>query len=71
LLVFGITRVVRFNMLGYFLVVAGTSLVAASAKLVSQPDGFYRGNGYAVLLILAGLLAWPLAAWNTRAREEV
>ena len=72
LLVFGITRVVRFNMLGYFLVVAGTSLLAAAAKLVSEPDGFYCGNGYAVLLILAGLLAWPLAAWNTRtARERV
>ena len=72
LLVFGITRIVRFNLLGYFLVVAGTSLLAAAAKLVSQPDGFYRGNGYAVFLILAALLAWPLAAWNTRAaREEV
>jgi uncharacterized membrane protein YccC len=66
LLVFGITRVVRFNMLGCFLVVAGTSLLAAATRLVSQPDGFYRGNGYAVLLILAALLAWPLAAWNKR-----
>jgi hypothetical protein len=73
LLVFGITRVVRFNMLGYFLVVAGTSLLAAASKLVSQSDTFYRGNGYMVLLMLAGLLAWPVAAWNTRAahREEV
>jgi hypothetical protein len=72
LLVFGITRVVRFNMLGYFLVVAGTSLLAAASKLVPQPDRFYRGNGYAVLLILAGLLVWPLAAWNARtAREEI
>ena len=71
LLVFGITRVVRFNMLGYFLVLAGTSLLAAAAKLVSQPDGFYRGNGYAVLLMLAGLLAWPLVARGARgAREE-
>jgi len=71
LLVFGITRVVRFNMLGLFLVVAGTSLIAAAAKLVSQPDAFYRGNGYGVLFILAGLLAWPLAAWGARgAREE-
>jgi membrane protease YdiL (CAAX protease family) len=71
LLVFGITRVVRFNMLGLFLVVAGTSLLAAAAKLVSQPDAFYRGNGYVVLFMLAGLLAWPLAAWGARsAREE-
>jgi hypothetical protein len=71
LLVFGITRVVRFNMLGLFLVVAATSLLAAAAKLVSQPDAFYRGNGYAVLFMLAGLLAWPLTAWGARgAREE-
>jgi hypothetical protein len=53
-------------MLGYFLVVAGTSLLAAASKLISQPDGFYQGNGYAVFLILAGLLAWPLAASNSR-----
>jgi hypothetical protein len=69
LLVFGVTRVVRFNLLGYFLVAAGTSLLAAAAKLVSQPDAFYRGNGYAVLLVLAGLLAWPLAAWRKRDRR--
>jgi membrane protease YdiL (CAAX protease family) len=66
LLVFGIRRVVRFNILGSFLVVAGTSLLAAAAKLVSHPDTFYRANGYVVLLILAGLLAWPLAAWRRR-----
>jgi hypothetical protein len=67
LLVFGIRRVARFNILGSFLVVTGTSLLAAAAKLVSQPDTFYRANGYVVLLILAGLLAWPLAAWRRRA----
>jgi drug/metabolite transporter (DMT)-like permease len=71
LLVFGMTRVVRYNLLGCFLVVAGTSLLATAAKLFSQPEGFYRGNGYAVLLILAGLLAWPLWTWSMRgAREE-
>jgi membrane protease YdiL (CAAX protease family) len=71
LLVFGITRVVRFNMLGYFLVVAGTSLLAAAAKLVSQPDPLYRVNGYAVLLMLAGMLSWPLWTWRMRgARDE-
>jgi hypothetical protein len=70
LLIFGISRVVRFNLLGAFLVVAGTSLLAAAAKLVSQPDAFYRANGYAVLLLLAGLLAWPLAAWSMRAARD-
>jgi hypothetical protein len=70
LLIFGISRVVRFNLLGSFLVVACTSLLAAAAKLVSQPNTFYRGNGYAVLLLLAGLLAWPLAAWSMRAARD-
>jgi membrane protease YdiL (CAAX protease family) len=65
-LVFGVTRVMRFNILGCFLVVAGTSLLAAAAKLVSQPDGYYRANGYAVLFMLIMLLAWPLVAWRGR-----
>jgi hypothetical protein len=69
LLVFGVTRVVRFNLLGYFLVVTGTSLLAAAAKLVSQPDTFYQGNAYAVLVILAGLLVWPLAAMRGASEE--
>jgi membrane protease YdiL (CAAX protease family) len=70
LLVFGMTRVVRFNVLGCLLLVAGISLLAAAAKLVSQPDTFYRANGYAVLLLLVGLLAWPLWAWSKRAARE-
>jgi membrane protease YdiL (CAAX protease family) len=70
LLIFGISRVVRFNLLGSFLVVACTSLLAGAAKLVSQPNTFCRGNGYAVLLLLAGLLAWPLAAWSMRAARD-
>jgi hypothetical protein len=61
--------VVRFNLLGYFLVVTGTSLLAAAAKLVSQPDTFYQGNAYAVLVILAGLLVWPLAAMRGASEE--
>src|SRR5690349_14105151 len=35
-----------------------------AAGLLAQPDGFYRTNGYAVLLALALLFAWPLAAWR-------
>ena len=63
-LVFGVKYVMRFNLLGCFLVVAGTSLVTGAAELLSQPDAFYRTNGYAVLLMLALLFAWPLAAWR-------
>ncbi|HEV2195645.1 MAG TPA: CPBP family intramembrane glutamic endopeptidase [Candidatus Acidoferrum sp.] len=63
-LVFGVRFVMRFNVLGCFLVVAGTSLVTGAAELLAQPVAFYRTNGYAVLLVLALLFAWPLAAWR-------
>jgi hypothetical protein len=63
-LVFGVRRVMRFNLLGCFLVVAGTSLLGDAAELLTQPNSFYRGNGYAVLLALCLLFLWPLAAWR-------
>jgi membrane protease YdiL (CAAX protease family) len=65
-LTFGVQRVMRFNLLGCFLVVAGSSLLAGAAELLTQPDSFYRANGYALLLALALLFAWPLAAWRLR-----
>ena len=65
-LVLGVMRVVRFNMLGYFLIAALTALLAGGSKLVAQPDAFYKVNGYAAFLLLAALLAWPLAAWRER-----
>jgi hypothetical protein len=66
-LVFGVHRVVRFNLLGCFLIVAGTSLLGGAAELLAQPDSFYRANGYAVLFGLVLLFAWPLAAWRMKA----
>jgi hypothetical protein len=65
-LVFGVQRLMRLNILGCFLVVASTSLVSGAAELLGQPDSFYRANGYAALLALALLFAWPLAAWRLR-----
>jgi membrane protease YdiL (CAAX protease family) len=61
-MIFGIRRIMRFNILGCFLVLAGTSLLAGVAELLRQPDAFYRANGYALLLALFLLLAWPLVA---------
>jgi hypothetical protein len=60
----GVRYVVGFNMLGCFLVVAATSLVSGAAELLSQPDSFYRANGYAVLMALMLLFAWPFLAWR-------
>ena len=65
-LAFGVRHVMRFNILGCFLIVAGTSLFGGAAELLAQPDSFYRVNGYAVLLMLGVLFAWPLVAWRLR-----
>jgi len=63
-IVFAVRRVVRFNMIGYLLVVALLTLLAAAAQLLGQPDAFYRANGYAVVLLMILVLAWPLAVWR-------
>jgi hypothetical protein len=63
-LVFGVRFVMRFNLLGCLLVVAGTSLASGAAELLAQPNVFYHRNGYAVVLVLVLLFAWPLAGWR-------
>jgi Type II CAAX prenyl endopeptidase Rce1-like len=63
--VFGIRQIVRFNLLGLFLVLACSLLLGGAAELVTQPNPFYRGNGYAILLAVALLLVWPLILWRT------
>ena len=62
--VFGIRRVVRFNLLGCFLVVASVALLGGAVELVSQSDVFFRSQGHLVLAALVLLLLWPLVAWR-------
>ena len=59
----GVTRVVRFNLLAYFLIAAAIALVSAASMLLRQPNPFFRANGYAVVAALLALLAWPVIAW--------
>ncbi|MDP9338541.1 MAG: hypothetical protein M3P45_06700, partial [Acidobacteriota bacterium] len=66
LLVLGVTRVVRFNMLGYFLIAAATALLTGASKLMAQPNAFYKANGYVVFFLLIALLAWPVVSWRGR-----
>jgi membrane protease YdiL (CAAX protease family) len=68
--VFGIRRVVRFNLLGLFLVAACSALFAAAGELLAQPDAFYRTNGYGILLAVVLLLAWPLLNWRLRGQAS-
>jgi membrane protease YdiL (CAAX protease family) len=65
--VFGVRRVMRFNVLGALLVVALLTLSGAAAQFLGQPEAFYRTNGYIVVLVMILLLAWPVAVWRMRA----
>jgi membrane protease YdiL (CAAX protease family) len=56
--------VIRFNVLGYFLILTSLVLLAGASELLSQPEHFYRTNGYGVLMVLAALFLWPLFAWQ-------
>lgn len=69
-LVFGVRWVMRFNVFGCFLIVGGSSLLGGAAELMGQPDLFYRTNGYAVVMAMILLFAWPLAAWRGRGAES-
>jgi len=66
-LVFAVRRVVRFNVLGCLLAVALLALLAVAAQLLRQPEAFYRANGYAVVVMMLLLLAWPFSVWRGRA----
>ena len=63
ILIFGVALVARFNLLGYFLIAAGTALLGSAAALIKQPDAFYRANGWMVLALFIILFAWPLVSW--------
>jgi hypothetical protein len=69
--VFGFRRVVRFNLLGCFLVVVSVALLGGSVELISQWNGFYRSQGHLALAALALVLGWPLVAWRMGTRQGV
>jgi cytochrome c oxidase assembly factor CtaG len=63
--VFGVTRIVRLNLFGYFLVLAIPGLLLGAVEMLSQPNGFYRLQGELCLAALAVLVIWPVAGWLT------
>jgi len=61
---YGVTHIARFNVLGYFLLAATSTLVPAAIELLEQPNPSLHDNGYAVLAIALAILAWPLMLWQ-------
>ncbi|HZC65279.1 MAG TPA: hypothetical protein VE545_01810, partial [Candidatus Dormibacteraeota bacterium] len=62
----GIRYIAKFNLLGYFLVAAATTILGGLAELLGQNQPFYRRNGYGLIAALVALLAWPLLSWLAR-----
>jgi membrane protease YdiL (CAAX protease family) len=60
----GVMHLFRFNLLAYFVLAAGLALSSTGVQLLRQPAEFYLLNGYAVIVALLALLAWPLVAWR-------
>jgi hypothetical protein len=63
--------VIRFNVLGYFLILASLALLGGAAEMLKNPERFYQLNGYALVVALVGLMAWPAVAWGRRAAARV
>jgi len=58
-----VTRVVRFNAMGYFLLAAMISVVPVAVELLQQPNAYFRMNGYAAVAFVLLLAGWPLKSW--------
>ena len=67
---YGVTRIARFNVLGYFLLAAVLVMVPGAFELLNQANPYLRANGYAVLVFALALLAWPLMRWQSGATRS-
>jgi hypothetical protein len=66
-----ILKIIRYNLLAYYLLVAALLLLSAGISLVAQPNAYLRSNGMIVLGALALLLLWPLASWLRGSRDAI
>ena len=60
----GIVKVMRFNLLGYFLLFACPVLLAGGVELYKQPNSGFRRGGVFCFAALGLLLLWPLISWR-------
>jgi Type II CAAX prenyl endopeptidase Rce1-like len=66
----GAQRVVRFNVLGYFLMTALLLLAGPALDLLRQPNSFFHANGWALAASGVVLLLWLLRAWQRPANRH-
>ena len=59
-----LVRVSRWNVAAVAIAVAAAGLVRGGLDLVSQPNGFYVGNGIALFVVAAVILVAPFIAWR-------
>jgi hypothetical protein len=67
----GARRIVRFNLLGYFLAAMLLALAPAAADLLRQPNPLFHANGWLVVAAGVVLLLWPLVEWKRGTPENV
>jgi hypothetical protein len=67
--VLGVSRVARLNLLGYFLLLAIPGLVAGAEEFLAQPNRFYHVQGVLCDVALAVVLLWPVVGWMTAKRQ--
>jgi hypothetical protein len=60
----GAQRIVRLNLLGYFVVMGLILLAGPALELLNQPNSYYHANGWVLVAAAALLLLWPLFAWR-------
>jgi hypothetical protein len=58
-----VKHIVRFNVLGYFLLAAMTALIPDAIELLAQPNASFRANGFAVIVCAILTLTWPIMSW--------
>ncbi|MGH9791576.1 MAG: CPBP family intramembrane glutamic endopeptidase [Candidatus Acidiferrales bacterium] len=63
LIVWGVARVLRFNLLAYFLLAGVGTLASFAGELLQHTDGFVRWNGYGAAAAAVAFVVWPLVAW--------
>jgi hypothetical protein len=67
----GARRIVRFNLLGYFLAAMLLALAPAAADLLRQPNPLFHANGWLVVAAGVVLLLWTLVEWKRGTPENV